>query len=121
MNNYQLCRKPSITKARVKQMSLPRVFEQYQALLMEALKLRATAKKNANVLMHMAGYCKDELSSGEKKELVEIIEMHRKEMVPLVVPITLLKHYVRKYDQSYLKDQYYLNPHPIELQLHNHV
>jgi uncharacterized protein YbgA (DUF1722 family)/uncharacterized protein YbbK (DUF523 family) len=107
--------------ARVKQMPLPRVFEQYQVLLMEALKLRATAKKNANVLMHMAGYFKDELSSGEKAELVEIIEMYRKEMVPLVVPITILKHYVRKYDQPYLKDQYYLNPHPIELQLRNHV
>jgi len=107
--------------ARVKQMPLPRVFEEYQVRLMEALKLRATAKKNANVLMHMAGYFKDQVSSGEKAELVEIIEMYRKEMVPLVVPITLLKHYVRKYDQPYLKDQYYLNPHPIELQLRNHV
>ena len=47
--------------------------------------------------------------------------MYRKEMIPLIVPITLLKHYVRKYDQPYLKDQHYLNPHPIELQLRNHV
>lgn len=107
--------------ARVKQMPLPRVFEEYQVRLMEALKLRATAKKNANVLMHMAGYFKEQLGSGEKAELVETIEMYRKAMVPLVVPITLLKHYVRKYDQPYLKDQYYLNPHPIELQLRNHV
>jgi uncharacterized protein YbgA (DUF1722 family)/uncharacterized protein YbbK (DUF523 family) len=107
--------------ARVKQMSLQKVFEKYQNRLMEAMKLRATAKKNANVLMHMAGYFKDRLSSGEKAELAEIIEMYRKEMIPLIVPITLLKHYVRKYDQPYLKDQYYLNPHPLELQLRNHV
>jgi uncharacterized protein YbgA (DUF1722 family)/uncharacterized protein YbbK (DUF523 family) len=107
--------------ARVKQMPLQRVFEEYQKRLMEALKLKATAKKNANVLMHVAGYFKDQLSSGEKAELVDIIEMYRKEMIPLIVPITLLKHYVRKYDQPYLKDQYYLNPHPLELQLRNHV
>ena len=107
--------------AYVKQMPLPHVFEEYQARLMEALKLKATAKKNANVLMHMAGYFKDQLSSGEKAELIEIIEMYRQETVPLVVPITLLKHYVRKYEQPYLRDQYYLNPHPIELQLRNHV
>ena len=105
----------------MKQMPLQRVFEEYQVRLMEALKLRATAKKNANVLMHMAGYFKDQLSSGEKAELVGIIEMYRKEMIPLIVPITLLNHYVRKYDQPYLRDQYYLNPHPIELQLRNHV
>jgi uncharacterized protein YbgA (DUF1722 family) len=107
--------------ARVKQSPLRKVFEEYQKLFMEALKLKATAKKNANVLMHMAGYFKDQLSSGEKAELAWIIEMYRREMIPLIVPITLLQHYVRKYDQQYLKDQYYLNPHPIELQLRNHV
>jgi uncharacterized protein YbgA (DUF1722 family)/uncharacterized protein YbbK (DUF523 family) len=107
--------------ARAKQMPLQKAFGEYQERLMEALKLRATARKNANVLMHMAGYFKDQLSSGEKAELAEIIEMYRKEMIPLIVPITLLKHYVRKYDQPYLRDQYYLNPHPLELQLRNHV
>jgi uncharacterized protein YbgA (DUF1722 family) len=88
---------------------------------MEALKLRATAKKNTNVLMHMAGYFKNKLSSDEKAELLEIIELYRKELVPLIVPITLVNHYVRKYDQPYLKSQLYLNPHPIEMRLRNHV
>ena len=88
---------------------------------MEALKLKATAKKNANVLMHMMGYFKDQLSSDEKKELLDVIELYRTEFLPLMVPITLIKHYVRKYDQPYLGDQVYLNPHPIELQLRNHV
>jgi len=94
---------------------------QYQNILMEALQLKTTPKKNANVLMHMMGYFKVELSSGEKKELLEVIENYRQEYIPLIVPITLINHYVRKYDQPYLKQQVYLNPHPSELQLRNHV
>ena len=57
----------------------------------------------------------------EKKELLEVIEHYRQEYIPLVVPVTLIQHYVRKYDQPYLKEQVYLNPHPLELQLRNHV
>ncbi len=107
--------------ARAKQNPLQKVLAGYQRQLMEALKLRATPKKHANVLMHMAGYFKDQLSSNEKAELLETIQLYRKELVPLLVPITLINHYVRKYNQPYLKDQYYLNPHPLELQLRNHV
>jgi uncharacterized protein YbgA (DUF1722 family)/uncharacterized protein YbbK (DUF523 family) len=107
--------------AGVKKVSLPKLFEDYQKQFMEALKLRATAKKNTNVLMHMAGYFKDQLSSDEKAELLEIIELYRKELVPLIVPITLVNHYVRKFDQLYLKSQLYLNPHPVEMRLRNHV
>jgi uncharacterized protein YbgA (DUF1722 family)/uncharacterized protein YbbK (DUF523 family) len=107
--------------AGAKKIPLQKLLESYQKQLMEALKLRATPKKSANVLMHMAGYFKDQLNRGEKAELLEIIEQYRKEMVPLIVPITLMSHYVRKYNQSYLRDQYYLHPHPVELQLRNHV
>jgi len=107
--------------ARVKQMPLQEIIEGYQKLLMEALRLKATAKKNANVLMHMAGYFKSQLSAAEKAELIGIIEAYRKELIPLIVPVTLLKHYVGKYNQPYLGDQCYLNPHPLELQLRNHV
>ena len=97
------------------------VYETYQELLMGALKLKTTVKKNTNVLHHMIGYFKKQLSADEKQELLEIIDRYRQEYVPLIVPITLMNHYVRKYDQPYLKEQYYLNPHPIELQLRNHV
>jgi uncharacterized protein YbgA (DUF1722 family)/uncharacterized protein YbbK (DUF523 family) len=96
-------------------------YEQYQAHLMEALRIKATARKHSNVLEHMMGYFKNELSADEKRELLETIERYRHELMPLIVPVTLISHYVRKYDQPYLKDQYYLNPHPIELQLRNHV
>ena len=96
-------------------------YEKYQALLMEALQLRTTSKKNANVLQHMLGYFKEQLSPDEKQEMLEVIDQYRQGLFPLIVPLTLMNHYVRKYDQPYLKQQYYLNPHPIELQLRNHV
>ena len=88
---------------------------------MEALQLKTTPKKNSNVLMHMMGYFREQLSSDEKQELLEVIENYRKEVIPLIVPATLINHYVRKYDQPYLEQQIYLNPHPLELQLRNHV
>lgn len=97
------------------------LFSQYQALLMEALKLKVTPRKNTNVLQHLMGYFKKELSADEKQELLEIIDHYYRGYLPLIVPVTLINHYVRKFDQPYLKGQYYLNPHPMELQLRNHV
>ena len=105
--------------ARVKEIPLESLYEQYEALFMQALFLKATVKKNVNVLQHMAGYFKKLLSKDEKKELLEVIEQYHKNYIPLIVPITLVNHYVRKYEQEYLKKQYYLNPHPIELKLRN--
>jgi uncharacterized protein YbgA (DUF1722 family)/uncharacterized protein YbbK (DUF523 family) len=93
----------------------------YSSLLMEGLKLIATVKKNTNVLSHIAGYFRKRLGPGEKAELVQLIENYHKGLVPLIVPITLIQHYVRKFDEPYLKKQYYLNPHPLELMLRNHV
>ena len=105
--------------ARVKEIPLGSLYEQYEALLMQALALKATVKKNVNVLQHMAGYFKKELSRDEKQELQEVIEQYHRNYTPLIVPVTLINHYVRKYDQEYLKNQSYLNPHPIELKLRN--
>jgi uncharacterized protein YbgA (DUF1722 family)/uncharacterized protein YbbK (DUF523 family) len=107
--------------ARAKEVPLKELFEEYQKLFMEALRLKTTSKKNANVLTHILGYFKECLSGDEKQELLEIIDLYRLGTVPLIVPITLVNHYVRKYEQPYLKEQYYLHPHPLELQLRNHV
>ncbi len=105
--------------ARVKEIPLESLYDQYEAMFMQALSLKATVKKNVNVLQHMAGYFKNELSKDEKQELQEIIEQYHQNYTPLIVPITLVNHYVRKYEQEYLRKQYYLNPHPIELKLRN--
>jgi uncharacterized protein YbgA (DUF1722 family)/uncharacterized protein YbbK (DUF523 family) len=95
-------------------------YSEYQTLLMEALRLRATAKKHVNVLHHLLGYFKNDLSGDDKIELLGIIDQYRQGFLPLIVPITLINHYVRVFGQPYLAEQYYLAPHPLELQLRNH-
>jgi uncharacterized protein YbgA (DUF1722 family)/uncharacterized protein YbbK (DUF523 family) len=97
------------------------LFGRYIEVLMEGLKLQATEKKNTDVMMHIMGHFKKDLSADEKKELLEIIERYRGGLVPLVVPVILLNHYVRKYEPEYLMEQHYLEPHPHELMLRNHV
>ena len=104
-----------------KQIPTKDLYHQYELLLMEALKLKTTIRKNSNVLQHLMGYFKKELSADEKHELLEVFGQYRDGYVPLLVPITLINHYVRKYDQPYLKQQTYLNPHPLELKLRTYV
>ena len=107
--------------AQGKQMPLKELYAQYETTLMEALALKTTPRKNLNVLQHLMGYFKKQLSKDEKQELLDVFDRYRREFVPLVVPLTLINHFVRKYDQPYLKLQTYLNPHPVELKLRTHV
>lgn len=93
----------------------------YIETMMEGLRLIATSRKNTNVLHHIMGYFKKELSGEEKRELLDIIDRYHRGLIPLVVPVTLLNHYALKYGKTYLKRQHYLNPHPVELMLRNHV
>jgi len=97
------------------------LFDAYENLFVQALNLKASVAKNTNVLQHIIGYFKKVLSSDEKQEMVDIIGVYRAGHVPLIVPITLCNHYVRKYGQDYLARQTYLNPHPLALKLRNHV
>lgn len=100
--------------------SVEEAYSHYGKLLAETLRVRTTAKKHCNVLLHILGYFKNALSPDEKQEVLEMIEAYRLADVPLIVPITLLNHYVRKFDQPYLRDQYYLHPHPLDLRLRSH-
>jgi uncharacterized protein YbgA (DUF1722 family)/uncharacterized protein YbbK (DUF523 family) len=95
--------------------------EQYLNLMMEGLKHRATPARHTNVLMHIMGFFKDRLDRGDKGELLSLIDEYRNGQVPLVVPITLINHYLRKFPQPYVQEQVYLHPHPAELMLRNHV
>jgi len=88
---------------------------------MAALKEIATPARHRNVLDHMAGFLKKSLDDSERRELHDVIEDYRRGLIPLIVPITLLRHHVRRYDVAYLKLQTYLEPHPKELMLRNHV
>jgi uncharacterized protein YbgA (DUF1722 family)/uncharacterized protein YbbK (DUF523 family) len=104
-----------------KTLPLAELYRRYEALLVAALSLKSTFRKNTNVMMHLLGYFKQQLSSDEKQELLELIEAYRAGSIPLIVPVTLINHYVRKYDPPYLKTQTYLNPHPLALKLRNHA
>ncbi len=97
--------------------SLPQaeLFDRYQQLLMKGMRLLPTAAKHVNVLQHLLGYFKRDLSADEKAEALELIEHYRQGHLQLIVPVTLLNHFVRKYRQPYLAEQYYLNPHPLEI------
>jgi uncharacterized protein YbgA (DUF1722 family)/uncharacterized protein YbbK (DUF523 family) len=116
--HYQMMGKLVATQ---KNFTLKDMLTQYQDLLLEALKIKATPAKHVNVLQHMMGYFKEQLTGDEKKELLELVKQYRDGYIPLVVPVTLISHYVRKHEEPYLKEQAYLNPHPSELQLRNHV
>jgi len=93
----------------------------YGELFMKALAVRATARKHVNVLHHILGYFKNRLEAEDKSELLGVIEDYHRGLTPLIVPLTLIKHYVRRFDVGYIQDQVYLNPHPKELMLRNHV
>ena len=104
-----------------KDYKIEKAYENYMETLMETLKLQATTKKNVNVLMHLLGYFKKDLTADEKQELLGQIDLYSSHLVPIIVPLTLINHYIRKYEQPYLKDQLYINPHPVELMLRNHI
>ena len=97
------------------------VVERYGDAFARALAVRATRARHVNVPQHLAGFFKRQLVDDERAELGEVIEAYRRGLVPLVVPITLIKHHVRRLGLAYLADQVYLNPHPKELMLRNHV
>ncbi|MGC9356545.1 MAG: YbgA family protein [Anaerolineae bacterium] len=96
--------------------------EQYITLLMEGMEVLATPGKHANVLQHLMGYLKEKLTAEDKQELLGLIEDYRKGLVPLVVPVTLLKHHLRRHEvPEWVHEQSYLHPYPRELMLRNHV
>jgi uncharacterized protein YbgA (DUF1722 family)/uncharacterized protein YbbK (DUF523 family) len=107
--------------AQGKKRPLSELTAEYYRTLAHALGLKATVKKNVNVLQHLIGYFKKDLTAGEKREFQDLVGRYAKEELPLIVPVTLVNHYVSKYDQPYLKNQVYLNPHPLELKLRNHA
>lgn len=93
----------------------------YLQQLMSVLKKRATRKRHTNVLQHILGYFKEALASEDKQELLDVIDQYRLGLVPLVVPITLLKHHLRRHPHPYIENQTYLSPHPMELMLRNQI
>lgn len=103
--------------------ALPRaqLVARYGEAFMAALAVRATPGKHANVLQHLAGFVTDALDAGDRAELARTVEDYRDGLVPLVVPLTLLRHHLRRHPSPWAEGQTYLEPHPRELALRNHA
>jgi uncharacterized protein YbgA (DUF1722 family)/uncharacterized protein YbbK (DUF523 family) len=107
--------------ANAKHLSRDEIAVRYELAFMGALKKLATPARHTNVLQHMLGYLRGHLDAAARDELAGLIEDYRQRLVPLVVPIAFFRHYVHKFDLEYLRGQVYLDPHPKELMLRNHV
>jgi uncharacterized protein YbgA (DUF1722 family) len=107
--------------ARMNEYRLKDLTLRYGELLMQALAEKATIRKHVNVFQHILGYFKERLDEAEKAELAGVIADYHQKLTPLIVPLTLIKHYVQIFDVAYIRDQVYLNPHPKELMLRNHM
>jgi len=107
--------------AGAKQRSRPELQERYEAEFMTALALRATPRRHVNVLEHCLGHFRGRLDPAARAALAAQVSDYRAGLVPLVVPITMIRHYVEQLGVAYLTGQVYLEPHPKELMLRNHV
>jgi len=107
--------------AQANKSTLAQAYLDYGQMFMEGLAHHATPKTHTNVLDHMMGYFSKELSAPERQELLGLIHDYRHQLIPLIVPITLIRHYTKKYSIGYLEGQVYLEPSPKELMLRNHV
>jgi uncharacterized protein YbgA (DUF1722 family)/uncharacterized protein YbbK (DUF523 family) len=95
--------------------------QRYELGFMEALARPATPRRHVNVLQHALGHLRGRVEPAVSRELHELVDDYGRGLVPLVVPLTMLRHYVARLGVEYLAGQVYLEPHPKELMLRNHV
>ena len=107
--------------AHIKEFKPSEFVAEYEKTYMEALENKSSPAKNSDVLLHILGHLKTKLGSDEKQDILMSIDHYKKGTYPLVVPLTLIRHYVKIFDIEYIKDQTYLCPHPLELKLRNHT
>jgi len=100
---------------------LEKLADAYIAILMNALKRPARPRQHVNVLEHLLGFLKENLDKTDREEMVETIAQYRQGLLPLIVPITLIRHHFRRHPDPYVLRQYYLSPHPKELMLRNSI
>lgn len=120
-HDQDLCRSLGADLSRLKESDAGLFSEEYFQRFMSILKIKATIKNHVNVLQHVQGYLKRDLSLADKKELTETIHDYRLGRLPLIVPITLLRHHFRHHPNDYIKNSFYMKPHPKELMLLNSI
>ncbi len=107
--------------AGAKALARPALRDDYETQFMGALQVLVTRRRHVNVLQHISGYFKKQLDDDSRRELQSLVDDYGHGLVPLIVPLTLVRHYVRRFQVAYLQGQTYLEPHPKELMLRNHV
>ncbi|WP_299733436.1 DUF523 and DUF1722 domain-containing protein [uncultured Endozoicomonas sp.] len=107
--------------AKGRQLPLEELLDEYFTHFMQALKRRANRKSHTNAMMHILGYVKKTVDSKERNQFLTLVEEYRQQMVPLIAPMTMLRHFVENHGSDYIKSQTYLNPHPDQLGLRNQI
>ena len=107
--------------AEARKVELQQLADAYVADLMAALKQPVKPRQHVKVLQHLLGYLKDHIDKIDREEMVATIEQYRQGPVPLILPVTLIRHHFRRYPDPYVMRQYYLSPHPKELMLRNRI
>ncbi|MEJ2007544.1 MAG: DUF523 and DUF1722 domain-containing protein [Acidobacteriota bacterium] len=107
--------------AESKALPRPELRTRYEADFMKTLSEMATTRRQTNVLQHIVGYLRPHLDETSRGELLSLIEDYRHGLVPLIVPLTLIRYFLRRFQIPYLSGQVYLEPNPKELMLRNHV
>lgn len=107
--------------ASVNRDNIQELSSEYLLRMMNSLKARSSRKRHTNVLMHVMGFLKTKIDSDDKQEMIEVMDSYRLGKVPLIVPVTLMKHHLRRFPDDYISSQYYMNPYPEELMLRNSI
>jgi uncharacterized protein YbgA (DUF1722 family)/uncharacterized protein YbbK (DUF523 family) len=101
--------------------NIQQVADEYLQRLMKSLAARSSRKRHTNVLMHVMGFLKNRIDSDDKQEMIEVMDSYRLGQVPLIVPVTLMRHHLRRFPDDYISSHYYMNPYPEELMLRNSI
>ncbi|MDD3325250.1 MAG: DUF1722 domain-containing protein [Sulfurospirillaceae bacterium] len=94
---------------------------EYGTIYLKTIAIKSSIKKTRNVLEHMAGFLKKVLHVNEKEMLHQLIQEYAEGIIPLITPMSILLMLAKKYDITYLLEQYFISPYPKELALRSSI
>ena len=118
-HNEQAANKLGLLLANLKGKNLSEIADQYIRVFMQAIKKPITRKCHANILVKLQRFLKNHISAPEKNELNALLSHYRTGVVPLIVPMSLLRFLMRKYEQLDALSMSHI--YPMELGLENRI